>query len=143
MIYSHVAPPLPESSRFTVDQPGASDSPMCQARAGVGCTLPTLLQFKSSFLGTVSSTYITMLVFKNNSLSLKTYLVLDFTLLTHLAHKNSLNMCWTSNHQNTYRNGPMAHFPFSLPFLVIYANTSKNNKRSATSMQMKTNSLFT
>jgi hypothetical protein len=32
------------------------DSPVCQARAGIGCTLPTLLQFKSSFLGTVSST---------------------------------------------------------------------------------------
>jgi hypothetical protein len=54
-----------------------------------------------------------MLVYKNNSLSLETYLVLDFTLLTHLLHKNSLNMCWTSNHQNTYRNGPRAHFPFS------------------------------
>jgi hypothetical protein len=56
-----------------------------------------------------------MLVFKNNSLSLETYLVLDFTLPTHLAHKNSLNMCWTSNHQNTYRNGLRAHFPFNLP----------------------------
>jgi hypothetical protein len=56
-----------------------------------------------------------MLVLKNNSLSLETYLVLDFTLLTHLAHKNSLSMCWTSNHQNTYRNGPRAHFPFNLP----------------------------
>jgi hypothetical protein len=55
-----------------------------------------------------------MLVFKNNSLSLETYLVLDFTLLTHLAHKNSLNMCWTSNYQNTYRNGPRAHFAFNL-----------------------------
>jgi hypothetical protein len=55
-----------------------------------------------------------MLVFKNNLLSLETYLVLDFTLLTHLAHKNSLNMCWTSNHQNTYRNGPRAYFPFTL-----------------------------
>jgi hypothetical protein len=22
-------------------------------------------------------------------------------------------MCWASNHQNTYRNGPRAHFPFS------------------------------
>jgi hypothetical protein len=53
-----------------------------------------------------------MLVYENNSLSLETYLALDFTLLTHLAHKNSLNMCWTSNHQNTYRNGPWAHFPF-------------------------------
>jgi hypothetical protein len=53
-----------------------------------------------------------MLVYKNNSLSLEIYLALDFTLLTHLAQKNSLNMCWTSNHQNTYRNGPRAHFPF-------------------------------
>jgi hypothetical protein len=52
-----------------------------------------------------------MLVPKTNSLSLETYLVIDFTLLTHLVHKNSLNMCWTSNHQNTYRNGPRAHFP--------------------------------
>jgi hypothetical protein len=24
-------------------------------------------------------------------------------------------MCWTSNHQNNYRNGPRAHFPFNLP----------------------------
>jgi hypothetical protein len=56
-----------------------------------------------------------MLVLKNNSLSLETYRVLDFTLLTYLAHENSLNMCWSSNHQNTYRNGPMAHFPFNLP----------------------------
>jgi hypothetical protein len=56
-----------------------------------------------------------MLVSKNNSLGLETYLVLDFTLLTHLVHNNSLNMCWTSNHQNTYRNGPRAHFPFNLP----------------------------
>jgi hypothetical protein len=59
-----------------------------------------------------------MLVFKNNSLSLETYLVLDFTLLSHLAHKNSLNMCWTSNHQNTYRNGPSAHFPFKDKYLL-------------------------
>jgi hypothetical protein len=24
-------------------------------------------------------------------------------------------MCWASNHQNNYRNGPRAHFPFNLP----------------------------
>jgi hypothetical protein len=24
-------------------------------------------------------------------------------------------MCWASNHQNIYRNGPRAHFPFNLP----------------------------
>jgi hypothetical protein len=38
-------------------------------------------------------------------------------------------MCWASNHQNTYRNCSRAHFPFNLSFLVIYANTSKSNKR--------------
>jgi hypothetical protein len=130
--YSHVAfhsgSPLTSLGRRTLfDAP--PDSPVCQARVGVGCTLPTLLQFKSSFLGAVSSTQITTLVLKNNSLSLETYLVLSFTLLTHLAHKNSLIMCWTPNHQNTYRNGPRAHFHFS-PFLVIYGNTSKSNTRS-------------
>jgi hypothetical protein len=25
-------------------------------------------------------------------------------------------MCWTSNHQNIYRNGPRARFPFNLLF---------------------------
>jgi hypothetical protein len=24
-------------------------------------------------------------------------------------------MCWAFNHQNNYRNGPRAHFPFNLP----------------------------
>jgi hypothetical protein len=24
-------------------------------------------------------------------------------------------MCWASNHQNTYRNGPRARFPFNIP----------------------------
>jgi hypothetical protein len=42
VIYSRVAPPFPESSRFTVDQPGVPDSPVCQAQAGFGCTQPTL-----------------------------------------------------------------------------------------------------
>jgi hypothetical protein len=28
-------------------------------------------------------------------------------------------MCWTSNHQNTYRNGPRAHFPFKTSTLYI------------------------
>jgi hypothetical protein len=32
------------------------DSPVCQARAGVGYTLPTLFQRVSSFLGTDSIT---------------------------------------------------------------------------------------
>jgi hypothetical protein len=54
--FSHVARPIPESSQFTVEQPGAPDSPVCQARAGFGCTEPTLLHLLSSFLGTMSST---------------------------------------------------------------------------------------
>jgi hypothetical protein len=28
---------------------------------------------------------------------------------------NQSNLCWSSNHQNIYRNGPKAHFPFNLP----------------------------
>jgi hypothetical protein len=28
-------------------------------------------------------------------------------------------MCWASNHQNIYRNGPRAHFPFTL---IIHKN---------------------
>jgi hypothetical protein len=27
-------------------------------------------------------------------------------------------MCWASNHQNNYRNGPRAHFPFKSPSAV-------------------------
>jgi hypothetical protein len=38
-------------------------------------------------------------------------------------------MCWASNHQNIYRNGPRAHFSFNLPLLVIYANTFKSNSK--------------
>jgi hypothetical protein len=60
-----------------------------------------------------------MLVYKNNSLSLETYLVLGFTLLTHFAYKRSLNMCWTSNHQNTYRNGSRAYLPFNVVVLLL------------------------
>jgi hypothetical protein len=29
----------------------------------------------------------------------------------------------------TTRNGPRAHFPFNLPFFVIYANTPKETKK--------------
>jgi hypothetical protein len=52
-------------------------------------------------------------------------------------------MCWTFNHQNIIEMA-QGHISLSIsPFLVIYANTSKSNKRSATPIQMKTNSLFT
>jgi uncharacterized small protein (DUF1192 family) len=77
-----------------------------------------------------------MLVFKENSLSLETYLVLDFTLLTHLAPKNSLNMCWTSNHQNTYRNGPRAHFPFSVANENDSGSTNEDGEDERSFMQL-------
>ena len=49
-------------------------------------------------------------------------------------------MCWTLNHQNIIEMS-QGHSSISI-FLVIYANTSKSNKRSATSMQLKTKLFF-
>jgi hypothetical protein len=54
--FSHVAPLIPESAQLAPNQPGAPDSPLCQARASFCCIEPTLLHLFSSFLGTVSST---------------------------------------------------------------------------------------
>jgi hypothetical protein len=54
--YSRTPLCFPESSRFTAGQPGASDSPVCLARVGVGCTQPTPFLFFSSSFVTVSST---------------------------------------------------------------------------------------
>jgi hypothetical protein len=46
-----------------------------------------------------------------------------------LAHNYSLNMCWALNHQNILEMA-QGHISLSIsPFLVIYANTSKNNQR--------------
>ena len=77
-----------------------------------------------------------MLVFKNNSLSLETHLVLDYTLLTHLAHEKPLNMCWTFNHQNTYRDGPRAHFPFNLP---LFGDLCQHIKKQQEKCNINTN----
>jgi hypothetical protein len=45
-----------------------------------------------------------------------------------LAYNYSLNMCWALNHQNILEMA-QGHISLSIsPFLVIYANTSKNNK---------------
>ena len=61
--YSRTILSIPESSRFTVGQPGAPDTVRCATRqsgvpgrAVVGCTQPTLFQSVSSLLSTVSST---------------------------------------------------------------------------------------
>jgi hypothetical protein len=56
-IFSHVAPPIPESGQFAAEPAwGTRHCPVCQAGAGFGCPEPYLLQFFSSFLGTISST---------------------------------------------------------------------------------------
>jgi hypothetical protein len=131
VIYSRVTP---ESSWFRV----TGHCPVRHARAGVGCTQPTLLQFKSSLLASVSSTKMSMLALKNNSLSLETYLVLWFAFLARLAHKNSKH-CVGHLITKTIIEMAQGHISLSIsPFLVIYANTSKSNKRSAILMQMKT-----
>jgi hypothetical protein len=40
-------------------------------------------------------------------------------------------MCWASNHQNNYRNGPRAHFPFNLPLFGDLCQHIKKQLRSA------------
>ena len=51
---------------------------------------------------------------------------MHFLLVWHII--NSLNMCWTLNHQNIIEMA-QGHISLSIsPFLVIYANTSKSNK---------------
>jgi hypothetical protein len=88
------------------------DSPVCQARADVGYSPPILFQICFSFLCTVSSTWTNMLVLKKQFTKSRNVPCLWFALLAHLAHTSSKHLCWASNHQNNYRNGPRAHFPF-------------------------------
>jgi hypothetical protein len=84
-----------------------------------------------------------MLVLKNNSLSLETYLVFDFALLARLAHKSSKHLCWTFNHQNIIEIS-QGQISLSIsPFLVIYANTSKNNKKKCNINANEDQILFT
>jgi hypothetical protein len=61
--YSRTPPNSPESGQFTGGWSGASDtvrcttdSPVCQAELDFGCTKPSLLQFFSPLLFSVSST---------------------------------------------------------------------------------------
>jgi hypothetical protein len=55
--YSYTPPSNPKSGgEFTVDQPGAPDSPVCQTELKFGCSQPSLLQSNSSVFGNVSST---------------------------------------------------------------------------------------
>jgi hypothetical protein len=56
VIYSRTTSSIPESSRFTVGQLGAPDSPVCQAELEFGCTQPSLFHCISSSVGPVSIT---------------------------------------------------------------------------------------
>jgi hypothetical protein len=56
-----------------------------------------------------------MLVLKKQFTKSRNVPRLRFALLAHLAYTSSKHLCWASNHQNNYRNGPKAHFPFNLP----------------------------
>ena len=41
-------------------------------------------------------------------------------------------MCWASNHQNTYRNCPWAHFPFNLP---LFGDSCQHMKKQEKEVQ--------
>jgi hypothetical protein len=65
---------------------------------------------------------------------------LHFLLVWHII--NSLNMCWTLNHQNIIEMA-QRHISLSISlFLVIYANTSKSNAKHATSVQIEDQIVF-
>jgi hypothetical protein len=84
-----------------------------------------------------------MLVLKNNSLSLETYLVFDFAPLARLAHKSSTHLCWIFNHQNNYRNSPRAHFPFNLPlFGDLCQHIKKQPEECNINSNRRPNSLY-
>jgi hypothetical protein len=66
----------------------------------------------------------------------------DLHFSLHLAHNNSLAMCWSLNHQNIIEMA-QGHISLSIsPFLVIYANTSKSNAKHVTSIQIEDQIVF-
>jgi hypothetical protein len=62
--YSHTPLLFPESSQFTAGQPGAPDSPVCQTELVLAAHSQLFSLFFSSSSVTISSTWITMLVYK-------------------------------------------------------------------------------
>jgi hypothetical protein len=44
-------------------------------------------------------------------------------------------MCWAFNHQNNYRNGPRAHFPFNLP---LFGDLCQHIKKQLKNRKLKT-----
>jgi hypothetical protein len=140
MNYSRITSSILESGHFTVDQLGAPDTVRCARPSWSLAAHSQVFSISFSFL---LSLFLALrqntLVFKNNVLSLETYLVPWFALFPHLAYKDSIKMCWASNHQNTYRNCPRAYFPFNLPlFSDLCQHIKKQQNRDATSMQLKT-----
>jgi hypothetical protein len=68
-----------------------------------------------------------MLAFKNNLLSLDTYIVLRCALFTYLAHMSS-KQCVGHIITKTIIEMAQGHNSLSIsPFLVTYANTLKSN----------------
>jgi hypothetical protein len=106
--YSRTPPVFPESGMFTGGWPGAPDTVRrTTGQSGVpsrvGLWLYQAKSFCISFLFFFSLFLALrqyMLVLQNNVLSLETYLLVDLHFILHLAHNNSLIMCWTLNHQN-------------------------------------------
>jgi hypothetical protein len=137
VIYSHIAPADSWEQRVrrraslgTGHCPVHHQTVQCATSwCWFGWSQPILLQLFSSFLSNVSSTLINMLVPKNNLLSLETYLVFWYALFTYLAHK-SLKQCAGHLINKTIIGLAQGHISLSIsPFLVIYANTLKSNKK--------------
>jgi hypothetical protein len=53
------------------------------------------------------------------------------SLICMLALMNQRILCWASNHQNIYRNGLRAHFPFNLPLFGDLCQHIKKQLKSA------------
>jgi hypothetical protein len=53
------------------------------------------------------------------------------SLICMLALMNQRILCWASNHQNIYRNGSRAHFPFNLPLFGDLCQHIKKQLKSA------------
>jgi hypothetical protein len=51
-------------------------------------------------------------------------------------------MCWASNHKNTYRNGPRAHFPFNLPLFGDLCQHIKKQPKKCNIMALEDQIVF-
>jgi hypothetical protein len=143
VIYSRTTPSIPESSRFTVGQPAALDTVRCTTgQSGVpgraGVWLHTAKSFPLHFFFSWPCFYHldNYISVQNNILNLETYFGLHFS---HIQHIRTQLICDGNLITKILIEIAQGHISLSIsPFLVIYANTSKRNKISVTSMQLKT-----